>query len=193
MLLARVVWSENSQMPGIFKNLKYIQLVCRALERSIIPSCGVFENDFWHQARSQYLTGHGIDVSSFKWLSTDCRMVSTNQVFLKLMPWKKCYDNQITLIKLCLETDTETHRTRLLRRVTQPEKRWRLTVNYIESFAHLADYELAFDSVVSRCAVSPLHPINTIRKKKRHATMLHTVNDALEVNYRQERSHTIQV
>ncbi len=73
--------------------------------------------------------------------------------------------NQVTLIKLCLETDAETHRARSSRRAAEPQKRSKLTVSDIESFAHRVDYELAFDAMVSRCAVSPWHRIDTNRKK----------------------------
>ena len=95
---------------------------------------------------------------------------------------KMLQDNQITLIKLCLETDAETHRTRLLRRAAEPQKRWKLTVSDIESFAHRADYELAFDAMVSRCAVSPWHRIDTNRKKPGRLAALRAVSDSLEAN-----------
>ena len=91
-------------------------------------------------------------------------------------------DNQITLIKLCLETDAETHRARLLRRAAEPQKRWKLTVSDIERFAHRADYELAFDAMASRCAVSPWHRIDTKRKKPGRLAALRAVSDSLEAN-----------
>ena len=49
---------------------------------------------------------------------------------------KMLQDNQITPIKLCLETNAEIHRTRLLRRAAEPKKRWKVKVSDIESFAH---------------------------------------------------------
>ena len=91
-------------------------------------------------------------------------------------------DNQITLLKLCLETDAETHRARLLRRATETQKRWKLTVSDIESFAHRADYELAFDAMASRCAVSPWQRIDTNRKKPGRLAALRAVSDSLEAN-----------
>ena len=95
---------------------------------------------------------------------------------------KMLQDNQITLIKLCLETDAETHRARLLRHAAEPQKRWKLTVRDIERFAHRADYELAFDAMVSRCVVSLWHRIDTNRKKLGRLAALRAVSDSLEAN-----------
>ncbi len=95
---------------------------------------------------------------------------------------KMLQDNQITLINLCLETNAETHRTQLLRRAAEPEKRWKLKGSDIESFAHRADYEFAFDAVVSRCAVSRWHRINVSRKRRGHLAALPAAIDFLEAN-----------
>jgi polyphosphate kinase 2 (PPK2 family) len=103
-------------------------------------------------------------------------MMSTNRVFLNFNAFEKMLqDNKITL---CLETDAETHRARLLRRTAEPKKRWKLTVSEIESFAHRADYELAFDAMASRCAVSPWHRIDTNRKKPGRLAALRAVSDS---------------
>lgn len=90
-------------------------------------------------------------------------------------------DNQITLIKLCLETTRETHRARLLRRAEHPEKRWKLTVSDIESFNHRASYEVAFDAMCSRCNLSPWHRIDTNHKKQGRISALRAVLDSLEI------------
>lgn len=89
--------------------------------------------------------------------------------------------NQITLVKLCLETDRETHRSRLLRRAQHPEKRWKLTVSDIESFAHRGEYEVAFDAMCSRCNVSPWHRIDANHKKQGRLSALSAVLDSLEI------------
>ena len=85
--------------------------------------------------------------------------VSEINVFEKMLQ-----DNQVTLIKLYLETDAETRRTRSLHRAAEPQKRFVLSASDIESFARRAGYELAFDAMVSRCAVSPWHRIDTNQK-----------------------------
>ena len=82
---------------------------------------------------------------------------------------------------MCLDTDAETHRARLLCRAAQHEKRWS-SVSDIESFAYRADCELLFDAVISRCAVSPWHRISTNRKKPGCLVTLREVNDSLEAN-----------
>ena len=92
---------------------------------------------------------------------------------------KMLQDKQITL---CLETIVETHRARLLRRAGKPQKRWNLTVSDIESFTHRADYELTFNAMVSRCAVSPWHRIDANRKKQGRLAVLRAVSDSLESN-----------
>ena len=89
--------------------------------------------------------------------------------------------NQITLVKVCLATDRETHRSRLLRRAEHPEKRWKLTVSDIESFAHRGEYEIAFDAMCSRCNVSPWHRIDTNHKKQGRLAALSEVLNSLEI------------
>ena len=90
-------------------------------------------------------------------------------------------DNQSRLKKICLDTDAETYRARLLCRAAQHEKRWS-SVSDLENFAHRGDCELPFDAVVSRCAVSPWRRINTNRKKSGRLVTLREVNDSLEDN-----------
>ena len=149
-------------MPGICKNLNFIRFVCRVLKRSVIHACGVCGNSFWHQARSRIFDwswyGRRI-VERFEYGLSDSEYESSIFKFNALE--KIPHYNQITSIKLFLETDADTHRTGLLRRVAQREKWGKLTTSDIESFAHRADYELAFDAMVSRCAVSPWRRINT--------------------------------
>ena len=89
--------------------------------------------------------------------------------------------NQITLVKVCLATDRETHRSRLLRRAENPEKRWKLTVSDIESFAHRGECEVAFDAMCSRCNVSPWHRIDTNHKKQGRLAALSAVLNSLEI------------
>jgi polyphosphate kinase 2 (PPK2 family) len=90
--------------------------------------------------------------------------------------------NHITLVKLCLETDRETHRKRLLRRAEHPEKRWKLTESDIQSFKHRHDYENAIDVMCDRCQVAPWHRINMNHKKEGRLLALNTILDALEVH-----------
>jgi len=75
-------------------------------------------------------------------------------------------ENQITLVKLFLETDRETHRTRLLRRAECPGKRWKLTETDIESYRHREAYEQAFANLLKRCQTPPWHRINANEKKQ---------------------------
>ena len=91
-------------------------------------------------------------------------------------------ENQITLVKLFLETDRETHRTRLLRRAERPEKRWKLTESDIESYRHREAYEQAFANLLRRCQTPHWHRINANEKKQGRLDALDCILQALEVD-----------
>ena len=90
-------------------------------------------------------------------------------------------ENQISRVKLFLETDRETRRTRLLRRAERPEKRWKLTESDIESYRHRESYEQAFANLLKRCQTPPWHRINANQKKQGRLNALDYILQALNV------------
>jgi len=91
-------------------------------------------------------------------------------------------ENQITLVKLFVETDRETHWTRLLRRAERPEKRWKLTKSDIESYRHREFYEQALANLLIRCQTPPWHRVNANQKKQGRLDGLDYTLQALDVD-----------
>ena len=81
-----------------------------------------------------------------------------------------------------LETDRETHRTRLLRRAERPEKRWKLTESDIESYRHREAYEQAYANLLKCCQTSSWHRIDANQKKQGRLDALDCSLQALEVD-----------
>lgn len=88
-------------------------------------------------------------------------------------------DQGIPLIKCFLDIPAEIQRERLLRRARIPEKRWKLTVDDLNAWAHRAAYEHAVEAMLGRAQRVPWVRVDASQKSNAHETVLTAVIDRL--------------
>lgn len=88
-------------------------------------------------------------------------------------------DQQIPVVKFFLDIPAAVQRTRLLRRAQVPEKRWKLTVDDLNAWAHREAYEQAIEVMLARPQRAPWTRVDACHKPDARAQVLSTVVEAL--------------
>ncbi|TAL22770.1 MAG: polyphosphate kinase 2 family protein [Frankiales bacterium] len=86
-----------------------------------------------------------------------------------------------TLLKVMLHISPDEQRERLLARLDDPTKHWKVNPADIDERAHWADYATAYEAALSRCstAAAPWHVLPADRKWYRDWALSHLLLEAL--------------
>jgi PPK2 family polyphosphate:nucleotide phosphotransferase len=101
----------------------------------------------------------------------------------RINEWEsRLVDDGVVLLKAMFHISPEYQRERLLRRLDDPTKHWKLDASDVEEREHWADYQQAYDAVLTRCSTSaaPWHVVPADRKWYRNWALAHLLLETLE-------------
>ena len=90
-------------------------------------------------------------------------------------------DQGFTLLKVVLHISPEEQRERLLARLDDPTKHWKVNPGDIDERAHWAEYQTAYEAVLARCSTeaAPWHVLPADRKWYRDWALSHLLLETL--------------
>jgi PPK2 family polyphosphate:nucleotide phosphotransferase len=88
----------------------------------------------------------------------------------------------ITLLKVMLHLSPEEQRERLLARLADPTKHWKVNPSDIDERAHWHEYQTAYEAALTRCStdVAPWYVVPADRKWYRNWALAHLLLETLE-------------
>ena len=91
-------------------------------------------------------------------------------------------DEGVTLVKAMLHISPEEQRERLLARLGDPTKHWKVDPGDVDERAHWHAYSAAYEAVLERCStdVAPWHVVPADRKWYRNWALSHLLLEALQ-------------
>jgi len=87
----------------------------------------------------------------------------------------------VVLVKVMFHISPEYQRERLLKRLDDPTKHWKLDPSDIDERQHWTAYQLAYEAAITRCAspAAPWHVVPADRKWYRNWALSHLLLEAL--------------